>query len=164
MDERFKIEVDVHYSSIKTIDSGNGEVGVEVQIQSLLRRPVRILSLLFAHVFQRLLPRKGRATHPGRYEMSSATIKITYHLKPPTNVDGGDNATTKIHAFEIEPAASGSTAFYTALRTSLEQARNEVGDEMTAWRDIVGKAELVKEPKKVAEDEDEDEEANEEEG
>ncbi|KJA28310.1 hypothetical protein HYPSUDRAFT_129177 [Hypholoma sublateritium FD-334 SS-4] len=94
--------------------------------------------------------------------MSSATIKITYNLKPPTNVDGGDKATTKTHAFEIKTPASGSTAFYTALRTSLEQARNEVGDEMTAWRDIVGKAELVKEPKKIAED-DEDEEADQEE-
>lgn len=112
---------------------------------------------MFAHISQKLLdPRKSRATRAGRYEMSSATIKITYNLKPPTNVDSSDRAATKTHAFKIKPAASGSTAFYTALRTSLEQARNEVGDEITAWRDVVGKAELVKEPKKIAEDEDEE--------
>lgn len=57
----------------------------------------------------------------------------------------------------------GTTAYYAAMRSSLNKARNEVGDELTAWRDRVGKAELTKEPKKGGGDEDEEEEAEEEE-
>ena len=34
------------------------------------------------------------------------------------------------------------------MRNALEEARNQIGDELTAWRDCVGKKELNKEPRK----------------
>ncbi|KAF8971872.1 hypothetical protein BDZ97DRAFT_1785578 [Flammula alnicola] len=95
--------------------------------------------------------------------MAPATIKITYDLKPPASINAGDQATAKTHIFEVKPSCDGNTAFYTALRRSLDTARNQVGDELTTWRDLVGKAELSKELKKVADNEEEEEEEEEEE-
>jgi hypothetical protein len=99
--------------------------------------------------------------------MSTASIKIIYDLKPPGTVAHGDLAASKAHEFPVEVASNESnasgTAFYTALRRSLEAARNQVGDELTAWRDVVGKAELSKELKKVGDGDEEEEEEDEEE-
>ena len=47
------------------------------------------------------------------------------------------------------------------MRSALNKARNDVGDELTAWRDRVGKEELNKELKKSGGDEDEEEEEEE---
>ncbi|KDR85902.1 hypothetical protein GALMADRAFT_235050 [Galerina marginata CBS 339.88] len=94
--------------------------------------------------------------------MAPATIKIVYDLKPPIGIDAGDKPTAKKHVFEVTPDGQSTKEFYTALRSALEAARNEVGDELTAWRDIVGKAELSKEPKKKKADEEEDEDVDEE--
>ncbi|KAF9478904.1 hypothetical protein BDN70DRAFT_859226 [Pholiota conissans] len=92
--------------------------------------------------------------------MSTATIKITYNLKPPSTIEKGNLSTSKSHEFPVKANQNdNSTAFYTELRISLEEARNQIGDELTAWRDVVGKAELSKEPKIVAEEDEEDEEA-----
>ncbi|KAF8893724.1 hypothetical protein CPB84DRAFT_1848621 [Gymnopilus junonius] len=97
---------------------------------------------------------------------SSKKIKITYDLKPPNGVEAGDKPTTRSFEFEVstptvnsnEKEAVDVKAYCAALRKTLEVARNDVGDELTAWRDLVGKAELIKEPKKGSggeEDEDE---------
>ncbi|PPQ69481.1 hypothetical protein CVT25_002046 [Psilocybe cyanescens] len=89
--------------------------------------------------------------------MAPAAIKITYDLKPPQGVKHGDKPTQKAQEFPVNASGdSNNTAFYTALRASLDKARNEVGNEITAWRDIIGKAELNKEPKKGASEEDEE--------
>ncbi|KAH9486160.1 hypothetical protein JR316_0000224 [Psilocybe cubensis] len=96
--------------------------------------------------------------------MAPAAIKITYDLKPPAGVDYGDKPTQKSQEFPIDASSGGdanNTAFYTALRASLDKARIQVGEEVTAWRDVIGKAELNKEPKKVVSEEDEEEEEEE---
>jgi hypothetical protein len=92
-------------------------------------------------------------------EMSSS-VKITYTLNPPTTVEStGELPKQKSHEFTVTPSSNGGTAgYYTAMRSSLNKARNEVGDELTAWRDRVGKAELNKEQKKGGGDEEEEEE------
>jgi hypothetical protein len=95
-------------------------------------------------------------------EMSSS-VKITYTLNPPTTIKSSSELPKqKSHEFTVLPSPNGGTAvYYTALRNSLNKARNEVGDELTAWKDQVGKAELNKEPKK-GENEEEGEEEEEE--
>ena len=97
--------------------------------------------------------------------MTSA-ITITYELNPPAGVDTKGKDTSSTLTF---PVSGGTTPreFYGGLRAALEQARTQVGDELTEWRDLVGKAELGKEPKGKAkngdvegdEDDDESEEA-----
>ena len=93
----------------------------------------------------------------------SPTITITYEVRPPTSIDAEGLATAKTGNFNVKNApADGHKVYYTALREAIEEARNQVGDELTVWRDRVGKAELTKEPKKADDDEDEEEERPEE--
>ncbi|KAH8094659.1 hypothetical protein BXZ70DRAFT_352168 [Cristinia sonorae] len=97
------------------------------------------------------------------------SIKISYDLQPPEEASVGTNLSTfKSYAFPV-PATNTSDLkeYYTALRESLAAAKNQVGDDLTEWRDAVGKLELSKEskpPKKGVElDDDEEEEEEEEE-
>jgi len=91
----------------------------------------------------------------------SKSIQISYIINPPTDVSS-DLAKQKSHQFEVSTSGTESssekTAFYGELRKAIEAARNEVGDELTRWRDVVGKSELTKEPKKDAEEEEGEEE------
>jgi hypothetical protein len=95
--------------------------------------------------------------------MSARAISVEYALNPPaSSAQASELPTSKKHAFAL-PAGSGSgSGYYTTLRAAIEQARNEVGQELTAWRDAVGKAELSKEAKKTRTDDDEEEEEEEE--
>ncbi|KAJ7487467.1 hypothetical protein B0H11DRAFT_1721000, partial [Mycena galericulata] len=64
-------------------------------------------------------------------------------------------------SFEVGTSSNegGQSEHYKLLRESIARARHEVGEDLTAWRDAVGKAELSKETKKVTKsDEDDDEE------
>ena len=103
-------------------------------------------------------------------------IKIQYSLNLPEGVNAEDKPTSKTHQFKIDtdtttPSSNDSdttskeakkSSYYDALRNALEEARNQVGDELTAWRDRVGKKELNKEPRKGNGDEEEEEEEEEE--
>ena len=89
----------------------------------------------------------------------SPTITITYELKPPTSIDAEGLATAKTGNLNVKSTpADGHKVYYTALREAIEEARNQVGDELTVWRDRVGKAELTKEPQKADDDEEGEEE------
>ncbi|KAF8802594.1 hypothetical protein BYT27DRAFT_6756476 [Phlegmacium glaucopus] len=90
-------------------------------------------------------------------------IKIQYSLNLPEGVDPGDKPTSKTHQFKIDTPASndsqdGKKSYYDALRNALGEARSQIGDELTAWRDWVGKKELKKELKKGNDEEGEEEE------
>lgn len=77
-----------------------------------------------------------------------------------------DKPTCKTHQFAINPSAKNDsqdssttkTSYYDVLRKALEEARSQVGDELTEWRNFVGKKELNKEPRKRNGDDDEEEE------
>ena len=100
----------------------------------------------------------------------SSTIKIQYSLNLPEGVNTGEKPTSKTHQFKIDTTQSNNDrqeakkSYYDALRNALEEARNQIGDELTAWRDCVGKKELNKELRKGNGDEEEEEEEEEEEG
>lgn len=95
----------------------------------------------------------------------SSFITVSYSLNPPPGNDTGNLKPSKDLEFPIAASVSdGQKRFYGALREGIEAARNQVGEELTAWRDAVGKAELNKETKKTLNyDQDEDGEGEEEE-
>ena len=99
--------------------------------------------------------------------MSSNAIKIQYSLNLPEGVNTKDKPTSKSHQFKIDTTTTPSNndnsqetkkSYYDVLRNALEEARNQIGDELTAWRDCVGNKELNKELKKGNGDEEEEEE------
>jgi hypothetical protein len=91
----------------------------------------------------------------------SRSITVEYTINPPASSGQSyELSTTKKHEFAIRGslAESGQSEHYKSLREGIAQARQEVGEELTAWRDAVGKAELNKETKKPQTDDEEDEE------
>ncbi|KAK0184605.1 hypothetical protein F5146DRAFT_938471, partial [Armillaria mellea] len=90
----------------------------------------------------------------------STSITVSYDLNPPEEVDAPKLVESKHAAFNLKKTpADGQKAYYAALKDAIQLARSQVGDELTAWRDAVGKAELNKETKKtLKEDEGEEEE------
>ncbi|KAG5338179.1 hypothetical protein J132_01521 [Termitomyces sp. J132] len=95
--------------------------------------------------------------------MSSATITINYELNPPAQIaketQGLTTSKTLRHVVEAKPSEVGLEAYCAALRVAIAKAKDQLGDELTEWRDAVGKAELSKEtPKTLKYDADEAEE------
>lgn len=89
-------------------------------------------------------------------------IKISYKISPPSSVTPTiDLVQSKSTEYKITPTGisveedKGGKAYYGELRKTLQIARTGVGEDLTKWRDIIGKAELKKEPPKGDEDEDE---------
>lgn len=94
----------------------------------------------------------------------STSIKITYELKPPAGIQTDGLTPSKSHGFTIPSSSVGDQKqYYTALQATIIKAKEEIGNELTAWRDAVGKSELTKEPKQLKSEEDEEEEEEEEE-
>jgi len=92
------------------------------------------------------------------------SVKITYSITPPSSVFlPPDLPKTKSTDYPISPTEippeedKAGKAYYGELRKALEAARTELGEDLTRWRDLVGKVELNKEAKKVEDDEDIDE-------
>lgn len=101
---------------------------------------------------------------------ATKSIKISYLLNPPASISSDASKIaeelpqkSKSHEYQIVlDQASGADGYYSALRKAVEAARSEIGDELTKWRDIVGKEELGKEGKKGKTVEEADEEEEEE--
>ena len=92
------------------------------------------------------------------------TVTIIYELHPPSDTPTPPSLTasqTLQYPVSSEPITSHK-AYYENLRAEVLQAKSVLGEQLTAWRDAVGKREDNKEakiPKKNEEDEeDEDEE------
>ncbi|KAG6852473.1 hypothetical protein C0991_011695 [Blastosporella zonata] len=98
--------------------------------------------------------------------MSAATITISYELNPPEqtvqNAEGLKTSKTLTHAVGPSPEGVDLETYYGALREAIAGAKDQLGNELTAWRDAVGKAELSKEtPKTLNYDADEEQEEEE---
>ncbi|KII93154.1 hypothetical protein PLICRDRAFT_35339 [Plicaturopsis crispa FD-325 SS-3] len=92
--------------------------------------------------------------------MSSA-ITISYDLHPPTGVAAPSGlSTTKAQEFAVKPS-EGQKAYYEALQVALKQAKEAIGEDLTAWRDAVGSGERDKEGKKPPKEDEDDEEEEE---
>ncbi|KAG5644111.1 hypothetical protein DXG03_009130 [Asterophora parasitica] len=97
--------------------------------------------------------------------MSATTITISYELNPPAQIveDAASLSTSKAQTFPVNAnPAEGQEKYYGALQKAIAVAKDQLGQELTAWRDAVGKAELSKETQKTlkydAEEEEEEEE------
>lgn len=90
------------------------------------------------------------------------SITITYRLCPPVVTDPGNLVSSKEMKSQVEKVPDdGMKVYYGALQSAIEEARIKIGTDLTAWRDMVGKAELSKETTKTlkyeeAEEEEED--------
>ena len=89
-------------------------------------------------------------------------ISITYSLNPPSDTTAPAGLTPKATLqYPVSEDPESQRAHYQGLRTAVLEAKGALGEQLTAWRDAVGKREEKKEatiPKKSEEDEDEDEE------
>ncbi|KAJ7103653.1 hypothetical protein B0H15DRAFT_813057 [Mycena belliarum] len=90
----------------------------------------------------------------------SRSITVEYSLRPPASSGQSyELPASRRHEFMMsEPSNTlEQPKYYKVLRETIAQARHDVGEDLTAWRDAVGKAELTKEIKKPKVDEEEEE-------
>ncbi|KAI8981338.1 hypothetical protein BD414DRAFT_492355 [Trametes punicea] len=93
-------------------------------------------------------------------------VSVTYELDPPPNTPTPSSLRPiKTHEFAVANADGASQkAYYEGLGAAVLQAKSILGEELTAWRDAVGKREDNKEAKLVlTNEEEEDEEGDDEE-
>ena len=91
-----------------------------------------------------------------------SSVKITYDLKPSVGVD--INGLEKSKTYELSVLASpenGPKSYYTALQESITKTKEQIGNDLTAWRDTVGKTESKNESMKLKSEEEETEEERE---
>jgi len=94
--------------------------------------------------------------------MASA-LTVSYELHPPSETPAEGLQTQKTHTFPVSAEKSGKD-YYESLRKAVAEARGVLGEELTAWRDVVGTREQTKEsklPKQGEEDEEGEEEQEE---
>ena len=105
------------------------------------------------------------SSHPSQRLIDTmAALSIEYHLNPPpeTPTPASLSPSQDIRYPISEDPAAGHKAYYEKLRAEVLQAKSTLGEQLTAWRDAVGKREDKKEAK-IPQHEDEDEEEDEEE-
>lgn len=100
-------------------------------------------------------------------DVQSRELTVTYKIVPPPSTVAPPSLSQETtHRFPITPLPSLESKedddslkrYYTSLRASIAEARTKLGEELTAWRDAVGNAELGKEKSAKAEADDEGEE------
>jgi hypothetical protein len=99
--------------------------------------------------------------------MESRELTVIYKIVPlPSTVAPHSLSQESTHRFPIEGPSEHSNGdselkkYYESLRSSIAEARKKLGEELTAWRDAVGNAELGKEKSVKAEVDDEGEDEN----
>ncbi|KAE9403792.1 hypothetical protein BT96DRAFT_917348 [Gymnopus androsaceus JB14] len=88
---------------------------------------------------------------------------MSYTVQPPagTNLPEISPSRTLQVAVNV-PKDQPTKKYYGALHEALAEARNKIGDDLTIWRDAVGKLEINKETKRPTKAEDEEDEEEEE--
>ncbi|KAJ7589201.1 hypothetical protein C8J56DRAFT_860025 [Mycena floridula] len=72
-----------------------------------------------------------------------SSITISYHLNPPAGVNAGGLKRSKALEFPVQNVQLNThVKYYAHLRLAIAAARDELGDELTRWRDAVGKEEI----------------------
>ena len=87
-------------------------------------------------------------------------LKVDYTLSVsvPPNVDASELSASKAHEFQVHGDKDSHKDYYDGLRAALATARNTVGDELTEWKELVGKDEECKQNGKEEDEEPEEEE------
>ena len=93
-----------------------------------------------------------------------SAITITYKLNPPTEAEAGSLSPSKDATFPVNVSPSeGQKKYYNSLQKVIVEAKNDIGNDLTVWKEAVGKAELSKETPKTLKYDDAGEEEEEEE-
>lgn len=89
-----------------------------------------------------------------------SAIRIQYCLHPPAGASTPALPPNASYSIPISvPLTGDRKTYYDGLRTAIAEAKMKAGEELTVWRDAVGKSEIVKEKKPTqSESDDEDEE------
>ncbi|KAJ3878794.1 hypothetical protein F5051DRAFT_221307 [Lentinula edodes] len=78
-----------------------------------------------------------------------SAITITYTVHPPIeSVSPDELPNSRTIEVPVNASQDGGNSYYSVLHGALEKARNEIGADLTIWRDAVGKLEVSKEAKK----------------
>ncbi|KAF5332672.1 hypothetical protein D9611_005302 [Ephemerocybe angulata] len=91
---------------------------------------------------------------------TTPALTISYALSPPPGVDTSGLEASKTYTFAVSKGEGQN--YYDGLRTAIAQAKDAFGEDLTLWKDRVGKAEEVREPKAKDEEEGDEEEEEEE--
>jgi hypothetical protein len=78
----------------------------------------------------------------------SRTISVSYTLSPPDNVEAPSGYATSVQKSYTIKEGTNNKELCDALHEAVEEARNDIGKDLTAWRDAVGNKEARKEPRK----------------
>lgn len=78
---------------------------------------------------------------------SQTTLTVSYELSPPNGTNAPPSlAPNGAHSFTVEADKTANIwDYYEALQKSIVAAKERFGEELTAWRDAVGNAEVGKE-------------------
>ncbi|THH11600.1 hypothetical protein EW145_g556 [Phellinidium pouzarii] len=96
--------------------------------------------------------------------MMAKDLSVRYDLHPPSGTSVTTSMqTSKTHKFSV-PSGTAQQEYYRSLRDAVVAAKEQIGADLTAWRDTIGTLENMKEPGKGknegvdddAEDEDEE--------
>ncbi|KAF8633572.1 hypothetical protein AX15_001369 [Amanita polypyramis BW_CC] len=93
-------------------------------------------------------------------------LKVNYSLcvSPPPDADTSGLNTSRAHELQVKGDKDSYKNYYDGLREALAKARNAVGDELTKWKELVGKdEERLKGLGRNGKEEEEEEEPEEEE-
>jgi hypothetical protein len=82
--------------------------------------------------------------------MTPPSLTIEFSYKPPASTTNETSLPLSgTHTFVVRESANttneSSKDYYAGLRSAIIEAKKQMGDELTAWRDAVGKAEDGKE-------------------
>jgi len=83
-------------------------------------------------------------------------VEYTLSVSPPPNVNTSELSASKTHEFTVDVDKNSPKKYYDELRAALSKARNTVGDELTRWKELVGKDEELKQDGKEEEEEEEE--------
>ncbi|KAI0778905.1 hypothetical protein BD413DRAFT_512739 [Trametes elegans] len=90
--------------------------------------------------------------------MAPAEVTVCYTIYPYDDTPlPANNPASRYDNFRIQQPPANSKAYYEGLRAAVLEAKKELGEQLTLWRDAMGKSEDHKVAKKSENDEDEDE-------
>jgi hypothetical protein len=87
------------------------------------------------------------------------SVTVSYTLRCPPGVVTHDLSTTPTMQFPVMQGGAGLKERYASLSGAINECREALGRDLTAWRDAVGNKEMGKETKKSEEEEEGEEEA-----
>jgi len=94
--------------------------------------------------------------------MMAKPVTVSYTLSCPSGVVAPDLNTTRTIQFPVVLSGTGLKDRYASLSGAINECKETLGRDLTAWRDAVGDREMGKETKKSLKGEEEDVDSGEE--